>query len=663
MADLEELSLRHGDNDFSDYTDDGLTGTIPAELGKLAGLRWLDLGGHDLTGPIPAALGDLTNLDELSLNGNRLTGSIPAALGNLTNLRHLNLSHNALTGQTPAALGALADLRGLDLSNNDLAPGPIPEWVSNLAHLERLRLSHTNRTGPIPVWLENLPNLRWLDLSYNWGVTEPLPRNSDLSHLDSLDIFATRACIPGGWLTWVAAIDFRGATCGVDSVVIDMAVFYTPAARDAAGGPAAIETVIDSMIAGTNQAYETSGVRHRVELVAREEVNYAESGEYEIDTERLRDPSDGHMDGVHTVRDRVGADLVHLIVDKLDVGGAADLGGPFGITIRIGGSTFTHELGHNLGLNHDRYEELDRFGGGLSSHPGYGYVNQRAFDAEYSSQGRGRWRTIMSYGTQCEANGVSCNPLLRYSNPTQTRDGDPLGVPADTDATGAAGPSDAAAVLNATGPAVAAWRDRPGANRQPAADETLPDRRLAPRGMLDMDVSHAFLDPDGDALTYTVSSSAPHVVTVRAAGTRVMLTAMAVGTATIRVTAADPAGLRATQSFELTVTAAAAFTDDPIQPGVTPLKAIHYTELREQIDALREAAGLGPFRWTDPTLRAGVTRVRLVHLMELRSALTAAYAAAGRSVPRWTDPAPVAGTTPIRAAHLMELRAAVVALE
>ena len=137
----------------------------------------------------------------------------------------------------------------------------------------------------------------------------------------------------------------------------------------------------------------------------------------------------------------------------------------------------------------------------------------------------------------------------------------------------------------------------------------------------------------------------------------------ALGRATIRVTATDPGGLNATQSFAVAVSESVRVTDDPIRPGVTPVRAVHFTELRTRIDALRREAGLGSFAWTDPVLKAGVTRVRLAHLLELREALAAAYAAAGRSVPRWTDAAPVGGTTPIRAVHLMELRAAVVGLE
>ena len=215
---------------------------------------------------------------------------------------------------------------------------------------------------------------------------------------------------------------------------------------------------------------------------------------------------------------------------------------------------------------------------------------------------------------------------------------------------------------------LAAWRDRlDPPNRPPQAAGTLPAVRLSGPGVtLEVDVSAAFGDPDGDPLTYTASSSAPRVVTARVAGARVTLTAVSAGLSTVRVTAADPGGQSAAQSFTASVpttTGTGRFTDDPLRPGVTPVRAVHFTELRERIDALREAAGLGRFRWTDPVLRAGVTPRGFVHLVELRSALAAAYGAAGRPVPRWTDPSPVARTIPVRAVHVMELRAGVVALE
>ena len=119
----------------------------------------------------------------------------------------------------------------------------------------------------------------------------------------------------------------------------------------------------------------------------------------------------------------------------------------------------------------------------------------------------------------------------------------------------------------------------------PVVAATLPDRTLAQDGTLDVDVSRAFVDLDGDPLTYMASSSAPRVVTALVAGARVRLTAVGAGTATIRVTATDPGGLSATQSFTVTVSTPVpgSFTDDPIQPGVTPVRAVHFRELRSRI--------------------------------------------------------------------------------
>ena len=655
LANLETLSVDSNE----------LTGPIPAELGSLANLETLSVDSNELTGPIPVELGSLANLQTLSVDSNELTGRIPAELGSLANLETLSVDSNELTGPIPAELGSLANLETLSLGSNELT-GPIPAELGSLANLQLLDVSSNALTGPIPAELGSLVNLERLDLSYSWGLSGSLPAGLERSRLENLDIFVTGVCTPTRWRGWLATIDFRGRLCetGTD-VSVDVAVVYTPAAREAAGGATAIEAVIDLMIAETNQANETSGVHHRLALVDRSEVAYVETGETLLDVERLANPTDGHMDDVHALRDRVGADLVHLLLfEDVDFAGGAYVGDPFGATCQsCGGGVFAHELGHNMGLFHDRYQAHTYDGGTgrrLGAHPAYGYVNQRAFDA--GAPPSSRWRTVMSYERHCaDANVPPCSRLLRFSNPRQVYNADRLGIPYDEGGSTLAGPADATAVLNTTGPAVALWRDRPGrANRAPTAVGTLPGRRLPVRGMLDMDVSQAFVDPDGDTLTYAVASSAPRVLTASATGARLTLTAVGVGTATIRVTATDPGGLSASQSFVATVTVTVPFTDDPIRPGVTPIKAIHFTELRMRIDVLRSATGLARFPWMDPILRAGATPVRLAHLLELRSALAEAYTAAGRAAPGWTA---AAGATPIRAAHMTELRAAVLELE
>ena len=64
------------------------------------------------------------------------------------------------------------------------------------------------------------------------------------------------------------------------------------------------------------------------------------------------------MDEVHAMRDRTGADLVHLVFKDQDhpFGGVAHMGGAFGLTCQhCGGIVLAHELGHNMGLRHERY--------------------------------------------------------------------------------------------------------------------------------------------------------------------------------------------------------------------------------------------------------------------------------------------------------------------
>ena len=108
---------------------------------------------------------------------------------------------------------------------------------------------------------------------------------------------------------------------------------------------------------------------------------------------------------------------------------------------------------------------------------------------------------------------------------------------------------------------------------------------------------------------------------------------------------------------------AAGWTDDPIRPGVTSIRAAHFDELRARVAALRAREGLPPVRWTDPVLTPGATTVRRVHLAELRAALGGVYEARDQLQPAYTDPTLTAGRTPVRAAHVMELREAAEVLE
>ena len=125
------------------------------------------------------------------------------------------------------------------------------------------------------------------------------------------------------------------------------------------------------------------------------------------------------------------------------------------------------------------------------------------------------------------------------------------------------------------------------------------------------------------------------------------------------LTATDALGDSATLRFRMTVAGTGGewvFTD-PVLTAGAPVRAVHFTELRDTVNAARTQCGLAGAAWTDPVLTPGVTPVKAAHLAELRAGLAAACTMCGLTpVPTYPD-AGRAGT-PIRAAHVMQLRAA-----
>ncbi len=157
---------------------------------------------------------------------------------------------------------------------------------------------------------------------------------------------------------------------------------------------------------------------------------------------------------------------------------------PFPLSNSVGayvmlGTTFAHELGHNLGLVHDWY--VEDLSGGYGWDPwGRGHVSQA-----------GQFHTIMAYSEYCKylfGYYQVCSELPFYSDPDREHWGVPVGIPIGTNTTCTAGEyaalpcdADAATTLAETVPIIAGLRHHD--NRLRAGTSLGPGQFLRSQGV------------------------------------------------------------------------------------------------------------------------------------------------------------------------------------
>ncbi len=210
-----------------------------------------------------------------------------------------------------------------------------------------------------------------------------------------------------------------------DGSIIDVMVLYTNAVGRETGGDSAMRASIELAVLSTNVGYLNSNVDHNIRLVHTESVNYDASRGIAASLADLTFHNaafNGTLDEIHSIRDAKGADIVVMITEDRDFCGRAWVMTAIDVAFAdrafavvsndclLDGRSFAHEIGHTMGLAHNR--EAGNSTGVFDD--SYGYTDPA-----------GQWRTIMSYNT-CP-NGP-CISLNYYSNPLVFFQGTAMGV-------------------------------------------------------------------------------------------------------------------------------------------------------------------------------------------------------------------------------------------
>uniref|UniRef100_A0A0E0MKS2 Uncharacterized protein n=1 Tax=Oryza punctata TaxID=4537 RepID=A0A0E0MKS2_ORYPU len=199
-----------------DLSDNNFAGQVPAGIGHLTNLIYLDLSTSflkeeldeensvfyytsyslsQLSEPsLETLLANLTNLQELRLgmvdmssNGARWCDAIARSS---PKLQIISMPYCSLSGPICRSFSALQSLVVIELHYNYLS-GPIPEFLANLSNLGDLQLSNNNFEGVFPPIIFQHEKLTTINLTNNLGISGNLPNFSADSNLQSLSVSNT----------------------------------------------------------------------------------------------------------------------------------------------------------------------------------------------------------------------------------------------------------------------------------------------------------------------------------------------------------------------------------------------------------------------------------------------------------------------------------------
>jgi hypothetical protein len=212
----------------------------------------------------------------------------------------------------------------------------------------------------------------------------------------------------------------------VSAATIDVMIVYDSTAKAWVDSNGGMNTFAADAIARMNQAAGNSNINLTFRLVYAAQVSYTYSGDLGTDLENLQAGA-GNMAIVHQWRDTYGADLVVLLEDTGSAYGWVGVGyllqtysgdPDYAFTASAIRSvdishTLTHEIGHNLGADHSKYQAQD---------PGPNtYLNTYSAGWYFTGTNGTPYHTIMAYNDQ-DGDGYAdhseaplfSTPLLNY---------------------------------------------------------------------------------------------------------------------------------------------------------------------------------------------------------------------------------------------------------
>ncbi|MFD0739063.1 reprolysin-like metallopeptidase [Lysobacter koreensis] len=253
-----------------------------------------------------------------------------------------------------------------------------------------------------------------------------------------------------------ASIATAAATATAADTTVDVLLGYTNGFAAAQGGPSQAVTRLNYLVEVSNQAYANSQVAHRIRLVHAVQVSYPDNTSNDTALEALtgfRAPStrttpDPAFAALRAARDQYGADLVSLVRDFQSpendgcgiawlIGGGRSGIGPsdeyFGYSVVSDGSdpgadgktyfcrdeSLAHELGHNMGSQHDRTAATEN-----------GTLKYGLYDFSFgykSGAGAGNFYTVMAYGDTGQTS------YRVFSSPRTSFCGQPCGIEGQAD--------------------------------------------------------------------------------------------------------------------------------------------------------------------------------------------------------------------------------------